>query len=615
MSYSHDLEVSNCLQVARALQGRYEESESPYGRYKSKKYEEALDFVSRDEGIDQEVARRLRAQIYFKLGRFKESAAEYEKLVADGGDDEVKSNLVAALSSAHMSEKALSVLQEHGGAQSDTFEFAYNGACAAIEGHNFALAERLLQTARDTAETVLEGADEEELARELTPISLQQGYVAHMQGRLDEAGKLYQETLDRRHGDKGAVAVAASNLVGLQEKHGLFEAVKRLEKARQSEIYETLTPEQRESISFNLAVVLVRLNRAEAADKVLEEVRKEFPASHMAVVLRGVVLVSQGKTAEAQQVLEAAEWSQGVARALAGLYADQNDLSKALEVLTRGKAEAPERDTLQLLVVLARREGGEAGRKALEAALGRATTGSDKGVVLEASAQLNQRAERWQTAAEEWKLLGEVDPSRRVTSLAGYVHCLSHYDSAGADRALASLPAVEGVDQVDVEQLELDLLAQVSTSVESSAFSSSSAVDDSEKTADVDAEESAIGVAADEQQRRRKHRKKKKIKRPPQNMDRPVDEERWLPLKLRSDYVAPIRKQRYNKKKGGRIGGAGGHQGVGAGDESLDAAAKIATAAEAKRAAEEQAAADKAAAAAKKKNNNTGGGKKKKGRR
>jgi hypothetical protein len=63
-------------------------------------------------------------------------------------------------------------------------------------------------------------------------------------------------------------------MVALQEKKGLFDSVKRLERARQADTYDALTVEQRESLSFNLAIVLLRLNRSEQCQKVLEELKK-----------------------------------------------------------------------------------------------------------------------------------------------------------------------------------------------------------------------------------------------------------------------------------------------------------------------------------------------------
>lgn len=71
--------------------------------------------------------------------------------------------------------------------------------------------------------------------------------------------------------------------------------------------------------------------------------------------------------------------------------------------------------------------------------------------------------------------------------------------------------------------------------------------------------------------------KKKRAKRPAKDMDSPVDPERWLPMKERSYYVAPIKKKEKRKGVKARIGGAGGHQGgsaSGDAETALDLTAK-----------------------------------------
>jgi tetratricopeptide (TPR) repeat protein len=231
-------------------------NEKAYCLYKLKRY---------DEAVAASTSPLLRAQALFKLGRFKESAQVYEREGVE--NDEVASNLSAALL-GYDPDVALTLLAERKGAQSDTYEFAFNGACAAIEKRDWRLASHLLATAHDTATTILEDFPEAEKATELSQIVVQQGYVAQCAGNRDEAVKCYLKVVDWKLADKTAVAVASSNLVGLQGQHGLFDSLKRLERAKQQETYEGLTEEQRESVSLSYAIVLMRLNRTDQCRKV-----------------------------------------------------------------------------------------------------------------------------------------------------------------------------------------------------------------------------------------------------------------------------------------------------------------------------------------------------------
>lgn len=170
-------------------------------------------------------------------------------------------------------DAALALLSERKGAQSDTYEFAFNGGCAAIEKQDWKLAAHLLATSFDTASTIMEqeGFSDAEKASEMSLILTQQGFVAQAQGLRDEAVKRYLQVVDMKGADKTAVAVASANLAGLQEQHGLFDALKRLERARQNDVMELLSNEQRSAVLRALATVLLRLKRPDDARRALEE--------------------------------------------------------------------------------------------------------------------------------------------------------------------------------------------------------------------------------------------------------------------------------------------------------------------------------------------------------
>ena len=525
----------------------------------------------------------LRAQTLFKLGRFADSAAAYASLPAS---DELSCNLVAALLSAGRAEAALEVVADRRGLASDTYELAYNGGCAAAEKRDWATAMKLLSAARETAQTVLEeaGASEAEKAAELSPIVMQMGFVHQSCGRRDEAARCYGQVVEWKGADKAAAAVAASNLVALQEQgQGLFEALKRLERAKQADSYEALTEEQRESVSANYAAVLLRLHRTEQCNKAVDDLAREFPASSMPVVLRAALLMASNQPDQALAVLKAHprqdEENVGLATARAHLAAGRP--ADALQAAVRIRGEwGPA--VLGLVLGLAKTRVAGA-KDALAEALRHTADQEKKIEVLEASAEVRAAEGDAKGAAEDYRLLLKLDPAR-PSALIGLVTATSQFDPVAADAVAAGLPTVAGVDQVDVDDLETKLLASGVSGGPAIDVKKSGAGEEKKQAAEkgkeekgkeeADEEEKKNEAVVDGEKRKRKRTKKKKV-RLPKDLDKPIDPERWLPTKQRSYYIAPIKKAVRGKK--GRVGGAGGHQGVNVTAEveaSLDAAAK-----------------------------------------
>ena len=202
----------------------------------------------------------------------------------------------------------------------------------------------------------------------------------------------------------------------------------------------------------------------------------------------------------------------------------------------------------------------------------------------------------FQGASEDFKAMLKIDPQNFV-ALVGFINAASTFDPNAADAMAESLPNIAGADDVDPEELEAKLLAGGSSVVNLDVKKNADAVVEDDK-AELDKDKGEV------KKKRSKNRKKKK--RLPKDLDKPIDPERWVPKKLRKDYVAPVKKPtKANRGKKGRIGGAGGHQGVhitAEKESELDAGKKKEE--KAKEAKEEEAK-KKAAAAAKQQQNQT----------
>jgi hypothetical protein len=223
-----------------------------------------------------------------------------------------------------------------------------------------------------------------------------------------------------------------------------------------------------------------------------------------------------------------------------------------------------------------------------------------RGLALLATARARAERGEWRGASEDCEAGLRCDKSSRDL-LALHVLALGRSDPAAADALAAALPGPTPVSEGDAEAAEIRLLAGVreekkkerETSLNFCCWVQDSAPLVAVAVASSVAAEKKTNVAAavtegakeegekekgeERRARARKSRRKKK-KRLPKDLEKPIDPERWLPMKQRSYYIAPIKKAVRGKKSAAR----GGHQGGTASAEvvaALDAAAKSKSAA------------------------------------
>ncbi|KAI8874402.1 TPR-like protein [Ramicandelaber brevisporus] len=140
--------------------------------------------------------------------------------------NECLTNLYAAVAAATMAGQVLDaeIKQFVASANTGTYELAYNSACAALASGSTNAAESLLKEAdticRSTV-TAEEGYTADDLASELATITLQRGCARHLAGDAKTATELYQELVDGNRPKSSSVpgavaAVAANNLAVLR---------------------------------------------------------------------------------------------------------------------------------------------------------------------------------------------------------------------------------------------------------------------------------------------------------------------------------------------------------------------------------------------------------------
>lgn len=370
----------------------------------------------------------------------------------------------------------------------------------------------------------------------------------------------------------------------------------------------------------------MRMNKLEQCRHSLEELQKEFPQSSSNATLKAALAVREGRADEAlallNEQLKSRPQDEQLCRAIASMHLVAKRHGEALKVLR--SIGSPSGEVLRALIALSRVVGGDAGRAALADAAQRVSRSNlaDRVAVLTASAELKQSLGDFRGAAEDYKEILSVDP-KRLSALSGYVSCASNFDANLADAMAETLPNIPGLqdDDTDVEKLEAKILASstyvrkevVAPVAPAAAGAGAGAAAADKKRADAttaadaddDAAAAASAVARGKAAAKKKRKnKKRKSRLPKQLSDDPPDPERWLPMKMRSYYVAPIKKAQRTKGGKKRVGGA--HQGVnvtGEAAQELDLAAK--------KKAEQEAARAAMAAKAIPKSPKKGGGKKK----
>ena len=265
--------------------------ERVYCLYKLNRLEEAEAAIP-SEAESGPGALHMRAQILYKLGRASEAADVYQELL-DRGDDpkidreELFTNALAAFAAAgrgaeglqKMKMKSYSTVNDFG----DTYELAYNSACAHLDAGQAQEAVTLLGMAenirKETEGNDQEGEDDEGAAEaeknmsdEAAMILAQKGFALLRSGRRpEEAGRAWQQVLNAKPKDGSVAAIATNNLAAIREQDNAVEWYDRLKEAiAPKEVLEKLTPAHRNAIELNFCLLQLRAGKLDECRALLD---------------------------------------------------------------------------------------------------------------------------------------------------------------------------------------------------------------------------------------------------------------------------------------------------------------------------------------------------------
>lgn len=551
--------------------------EKAYCQYRLLQTDKALDTINEAKEPDLRLM-ELKAQVLYKLGFYNESLELYKRLMKDSADDdeeERKANLLAVTASMSLWEKK----QVDVDLQLSSYEQMYNKSCQLLGAGKAKEGEEMLNKAIAECKEYFEDdpdVTEEEIESELSVLKVQLGYAMQLQGREDEAMKIYNQVIKTRPSDVGLVAVASNNIITINKEQNVFDSKKKLKATIVSGIEQKLVGKQLSSMEINRALLYMYSNQWEACRKLLKNLQRCHKDSDVPCLIQASQFCREKNFDKAITFLEDFIENHSdpdvhsidlmhVKLTLVQLLLGQNQTDRACELLEEMDEIRSLPAVVSLLVALYdRKKGGDLKAiKILNQAIEwHKKKKSSNDIVLKLMwecAQYKLKRNRPKEASETLESMRKIDP-KNVKVLAQLIFAYSQFNPSKAHHLSEDLPSLEEMSlTVDVDHLEknaIGLLApryvkrqakQQQKLLESKKGKNLASGDEGNKKKKSSAKETVSEVKSDQVIKKDKKKKKKK-KRLPKNYDPAIepDPERWVPLRERSYYKG----RRKDRKKG-----------------------------------------------------------------
>ncbi|KAG4065073.1 hypothetical protein HA402_007470 [Bradysia odoriphaga] len=250
--------------------------------------------------------KELRAQVLYRLEMFDECFEAYKNIIKNSSDDyedERATNLsaVAANLATEGSTKDFSNLRE------DTYELAYNSACALAGRGKFNEAEKKLRVSEKMCRETLEedGSTEEDILDESAIIRVQLAYCLQMQGKSKEASVIYADALKLKSDDVALIAVCSNNTVAINKDQNVFDSKKKIRAALSDACEHKLTSRQNKTIAINNCLLTLYTNQADQCQQFVNKLVQTYPDIEFeGLLIRASQCAKDKKYKEAVELLE-----------------------------------------------------------------------------------------------------------------------------------------------------------------------------------------------------------------------------------------------------------------------------------------------------------------------
>ncbi|XP_071481538.1 signal recognition particle subunit SRP72-like [Diadema antillarum] len=526
--------------------------EKAYCQYRQNKIPEALATI-RNVSDPSPKLQELLGQVLYRLDQFDECLDVYKKLIKNTSDDyeeERQTNLSAVIAALKLwNDTDVDDL----GLKEDTYELSYNRACLLIGQGRYQEALKQLDSAEELCREMEEEGDD--IEGELGVISVQKAFCLQMQGKNEEALKLYNQFVKARPSDIGVVAVASANIISLNKDQNVFDSKKKVKATTAPGVEFKLAKAQRNAIAFNRFLLLLYTNQFEQCRKLLATLKEEDFGDEILCLLQASLLSRQKDIPKAIQLIQDYVDSHDDASlplqlTAVQLFLLQGNIGRACDMLKSLNGTRYKPGIVSTLVALyTGMEDSEAAIGVLDEAVewykSQGGPQSELNTLLRENTAFKLRTGQSQAATSMLEDLRKSNPGD-IKTLAQLISAYSKFDPKRAQELSLELPSVAQLSgDVDVDVLESTPLSLSARQLR--------------KAGKGEAEKAGTAASLQEVTKKRKRKRKPHL---PKNFDPSVtpDPERWLPIRERSYFKG---KRRRDKKGGvgkgtqGATGGAG----------------------------------------------------------
>ncbi|CAH8460088.1 unnamed protein product [Schistosoma turkestanicum] len=319
-NYPGEIKAFQCKVIALIRAEKYEEClsflkknsalinhvifEKAYAEYRLNRLTEAAKTLEAAD-VNNPKVQELKAQVLYRKGDFADAYSCLRTVIRNSQDDYSEERLTN-LTAVAAAESCFNNINLDLDFNPQMYEGKFNLACYQLGRGDLQLAVRLLDDAENMCNLCLSEdpeVTEEEKNVELAPIRVQRAYILQLNKKEEEANQMYQSVIRQRVSDPALLAVAANNIVCINQDQNVFESRKRIKMTSADGLQFKLFSRQRIDMLINQALFYWHTNQMEGCTAKLKTVLQE-ELNPRALLLSATQLVKEKSVDKAITLLE-----------------------------------------------------------------------------------------------------------------------------------------------------------------------------------------------------------------------------------------------------------------------------------------------------------------------